>query len=124
MLFRSYGWYSGAAFVASQPSPDNESRLASLAKLDRIVRLIVNLEKGVQVNILEAKNQLSRLIKAAAAGEEVIIASNGTPVVRLVPVQPKTGLTGRGILKRYVGSIDAAFATDVEAEVARGFHGI
>ena len=91
--------------------------------LVRIVRLIVILEKGVQVNILEAKNQLSRLIKAAAAGEEVIIASNGTPAVRLVPVQPKTGLTGRGVLKRYAGSIDAAFAADVEPDVARNFHG-
>ena len=77
----------------------------------------------MQVNILEAKNQLSRLIKAAAAGEEVIIASNGTPAVRLVPVQPKTGLTGRGVLKRYAGSIDAAFAADVEPDVARNFHG-
>ena len=91
--------------------------------LVRIVRLIVILEKGVQVNILEAKNQLSCLIKAAAAGEEVIIASNGTPAVRLVPVQPKTGLTGRGVLKRYAGSIDAAFAADVEPDVARNFHG-
>ena len=91
--------------------------------LVRIVGLIVILEKGVQVNILEAKNQLSRLIKAAAAGEEVIIASNGTPAVRLVPVQPKTGLTGRGVLKRYAGSIDAAFAADVEPDVARNFHG-
>jgi|LNAP01.1.fsa_nt_gb prevent-host-death family protein len=41
----------------------------------------------MQVNILEAKNQLSKLVKAALAGEEVIIARNGTPVVRLVKAQ-------------------------------------
>jgi prevent-host-death family protein len=35
--------------------------------------------------MLEAKNQLSRLVKAALAGEEVIIASHGQPRVRLVP---------------------------------------
>ncbi len=37
------------------------------------------------VNILEAKNRLSKLIKAAQAGEEVVIANRGEPVVRLVP---------------------------------------
>jgi prevent-host-death family protein len=40
----------------------------------------------MQVNMLEAKNQLSRLVKAALAGEEVIIANNGVPAVRLVTV--------------------------------------
>jgi prevent-host-death family protein len=39
-----------------------------------------------QVNILEAKNQLSKLIKAAQAGEEVIIANRGAAVARLVAV--------------------------------------
>lgn len=42
----------------------------------------------MQVNILEAKNRLSQLIKAARAGEEVIIANRGEPVVRLVPAGP------------------------------------
>lgn len=40
----------------------------------------------MQVNMLEAKNQLSRLVKAAQAGEEVIIANHGVPVARLQPV--------------------------------------
>ena len=40
----------------------------------------------MQVNILEAKNRLSQLIKAARAGEEVVIANRGEPVARLVPV--------------------------------------
>lgn len=39
----------------------------------------------MQVNILEAKNRLSQLIKSAQAGEEVVIANRGEPVVRLVP---------------------------------------
>ena len=38
------------------------------------------------VNVLEARNTLSRLIRAAAAGEDVVIANRGVPVVRLVPV--------------------------------------
>lgn len=42
----------------------------------------------MKVNILEAKNQLSRLIKSAQTGEEVIIANRGEPVAQLVPVKP------------------------------------
>jgi len=40
----------------------------------------------MQVNMLEAKNQLSRLVRAAQAGEEVVIAQRGIPAVKLVPV--------------------------------------
>lgn len=39
----------------------------------------------MQVNILEARNQFSRLIRIAQSGEEVIIANRGEPVARLVP---------------------------------------
>jgi prevent-host-death family protein len=42
----------------------------------------------VQVNILEAKNRLSQLVKAVQAGEEVVIANRGEPVARLVPAGP------------------------------------
>jgi len=38
-----------------------------------------------QVNIHEAKTQLSRLI---AEGEEIVIARYGEPVARLVPINP------------------------------------
>ena len=39
----------------------------------------------VQVNVHEAKTQLSRLLMRVAAGEEILIAKAGTPVARLVP---------------------------------------
>jgi prevent-host-death family protein len=42
-----------------------------------------------QVNMLEAKNQLSKLVKAVVAGEDVVIASNGVPMVRLVPIKTR-----------------------------------
>lgn len=41
----------------------------------------------MQTNILDAKNRLSQLIKAAQAGEDVVIANRGEPVARLVPVR-------------------------------------
>lgn len=40
----------------------------------------------MQVNMLEAKNRLSELVKAAQAGEDVLIANRGVPVARLLPI--------------------------------------
>jgi prevent-host-death family protein len=38
------------------------------------------------VNMHQAKSSLSRLVEKAMAGEEIIIARNGEPLVKLVPV--------------------------------------
>jgi len=38
------------------------------------------------INVHAAKTQLSRLLDAVAAGEEIIIAKAGKPVARLVPI--------------------------------------
>ena len=43
----------------------------------------------VVVNVHEAKTQLSRLLARAEAGEEVVIARRGKPVVRLVACKPR-----------------------------------
>ena len=37
------------------------------------------------VNVHEAKTHLSRLLDEALAGEDIVIARAGTPLVRLVP---------------------------------------
>ena len=42
------------------------------------------------VNIHEAKTHLSRLVRRVQAGEEIVIARGGTPIARLVPVEPAT----------------------------------
>jgi prevent-host-death family protein len=41
----------------------------------------------VQINIAEAKAKLSSLLDRALAGEEVVIARAGKPLVRLTPVE-------------------------------------
>ena len=41
----------------------------------------------MQMNVHAAKSHLSRLIAAAEAGEDVIIARKGRPAVRLVPIK-------------------------------------
>ena len=55
----------------------------------------------MQVNILDAKNRLSELIKSAQAGNDVVIANRGEPVVRLVPTQ------AGDVLKAVPGSASA-----------------
>jgi prevent-host-death family protein len=41
------------------------------------------------VSVHEAKTHLSRLLKRVEAGEEVVIARDGDPIARLVPIGPK-----------------------------------
>lgn len=53
----------------------------------------------MQINMLEAKNQLSRLVKAALDGEEIIIANNGKPLVRLAPLEARRFNRRPGSLK-------------------------
>ncbi len=53
-------------------------------------------------NIYEAKSSFSSLVERAAAGEEVIIAKAGKPLVKMVPVgdeeAPKKRLLGQNVL--------------------------
>ncbi len=45
----------------------------------------------MNVNVLDAKTNLSKLIQRALNGEDIVLARNGTPAVRLVPIsKPKT----------------------------------
>ena len=86
----------------------------------------------MQVNILEAKNRLSQLIKSVQAGEEVIIANRGEPVARLVAADRKAARDeqkgkGHAILewlaanplpeyaRRSAAEIDAAIRDEREA---------
>jgi len=47
--------------------------------------------KPVQVNLYEAKTQLSSLVERAAKGEEIVIAKAGKPMAKLVsvPLEPQ-----------------------------------
>lgn len=69
-------------------------------------------------NVHAAKTQLSKLIEKACAGEEVVIARNNEPVVKLVPVQPRSKRQ-RGSLKGQVVVYDSFFdpLPDEELEV-------
>ena len=49
------------------------------------------MKKKVPFNVAEAKAQFSDLVRKALAGEEVIIAKDNKPLLKLVPLEPVTG---------------------------------
>jgi len=86
------------------PHPGTESE----AMLTKLVKL---LDDGGEVgsmasfNIYEAKTSLSKLVEQAVAGEEVIIAKAGKPMVRMVPFEAerKSGSIKRDWGKNLLG---------------------
>lgn len=75
------------------------------------------------INMLEAKSSLSRLVKAIEEGseEEIIIARNGRPAARLVPIRPASAGQRIGIAK---GLFTVPETIDADNEkIARQFSG-
>lgn len=75
------------------------------------------------VNMLQAKTSLSRLVEAIEQGEEreIIIARNGRPAARLVPIQAAPVGQRLGIAK---GKFEVPDSIDAHNdEVARLFMG-
>jgi prevent-host-death family protein len=76
------------------------------------------------VNMLDAKSRLSRLVQAVESGEEeeIVIARNGKPAARLVPIAAKPDVSKRiGIAKgKFVVPDDIDGCND---EIAKLFYG-
>ncbi len=68
-----------------------------------------------QVTIHAAKTNLSKLIEAALAGEEIVIAKGSKPVIRLVPVT--RGAFRIGLLEGQLGTGPDFFEPMDEAEL-------
>jgi prevent-host-death family protein len=68
------------------------------------------------VNMHEAKTHLSRLVEEAAAGEEIVIARAGKPLVRLVAIAANDGPRKLGALAGKVKETNDAWAADPEIE--------
>ncbi len=79
---------------------------------------------ATQVNMLEAKSQLSRLVKAAIAGEDVVIASNGVPMVRIVPVRARTKTRKPGAWTRLPAAAPDWDATETNRQIADELAGV
>jgi len=73
-------------------------------------------------NIHEAKTQFSRLVDAAAAGEEMIIAKAGVPAAKLGPITQAKPVRKFGLLKGKI-SISDDFDAPLPSEVIADFEG-
>ena len=73
------------------------------------------------VNMHQAKSSLSRLVECALAGEEIVIARNGEPLVKLVPMpkERKLRVPGRGKGKIWI-SPDFEFTDEEIKELFEG----
>lgn len=73
-----------------------------------------------RVNIHEAKTNLSKLIERVERGAEIVIARNGRPVAKLVPVREEFPITGIGSLEGQVEILPGFERAD--DEIARDFY--
>ncbi len=76
----------------------------------------------MQVNIHDAKTHFSKLINQALTGEDVIIARDGKPIVRLVPyaeeIQTRRGGQFKGLIQ-----ISEDFDAPLPDELLKQFYG-
>jgi prevent-host-death family protein len=70
----------------------------------------------MQVNIHEAKTQLSRVLQKVAEGEEITIARAGVPVAKLIAVVPEKKKRALGIDRGKIWISPDFDAPDAELE--------
>jgi prevent-host-death family protein len=78
-----------------------------------------------QVNLYDAKTDLSALVEEAAAGEEIVIAKNGKPKARLVALvaePPKVRKPEFGFWNHYGWKLADNF-NDPDPEIEAMFYG-
>jgi prevent-host-death family protein len=73
----------------------------------------------IQINIAEAKARLSELVARAEAGEEVVIARGGKPVVALTPrAAPAAAPRRLGVWEAYGADLPADLFVGPDPEIA------
>jgi len=75
-----------------------------------------------QVNIHQAKTELSKLVERAESGEEIIIARAGKPAAKLVPLARVRGQRRLGLLDGKF-KIPDDFNAPLPASLIRAFEG-
>jgi prevent-host-death family protein len=73
------------------------------------------------VNMHEAKTSLSRLVERALAGEEIVIARNGKPLVKLVPVETEKKPRVPGLYKGKIWAAPDCFDPMTEEDLAEWY---
>ncbi len=77
------------------------------------------------VNMLEAKSTLSKLVEAVETGaeQEIIIARNGRPAARLVPLDTGPRKVRLGLARDKYPDFDFEAFDAMDAEIERLFYG-
>lgn len=74
-----------------------------------------------QVNVYDAKTNLSRLLERVELGEQIVIARNGKPVVELIPYARHPGRARAAFQGSMKGLIDMSRFDEADEEIAREF---
>ncbi|PCE14489.1 hypothetical protein AUC47_02575 [Microbacterium sp. SZ1] len=74
-------------------------------------------------NVLDARNNLSRLIAESESGEDVVITRRGTPVARIVPVGPVDVVQSGRLLVEWIDSAPlpprlSRLSRDIDSQIA------
>ena len=75
-----------------------------------------------QVNIHEAKTNLSKLLEEVRSGEEIIISKAGLPIAKLVPILPGRGKRKLGLMKGTI-TISPDFESPLPSDLLDVFEG-
>ena len=76
----------------------------------------------MEVNVHEAKTQLSRLLKRVTDGEEIIISRAGVPVAKLIAVAPLSGQRPLGSMEGQIYVADD-FDAPLPPDILASFYG-
>jgi prevent-host-death family protein len=66
---------------------------------------------GMRIPLIEAKEQLSELVRRAESGDDVVLTRHGRPVVRLVPIATRPSAEERRRVLEEVWQAGRAAAT-------------
>lgn len=81
----------------------------------------------IKMNIHEAKTNFSKLVEAALAGEEVIIARSGVPILKLLKLEDgnlklRNGFgKGKGLIPQFTEEEWAALDEEIRADFKEPF---
>ena len=77
-----------------------------------------------RVKMLDAKTHFSRLVKSLETGaeQEVVVARNGTPVVKIVLLHPKKRPRRLGLAEGKHPSMSLEEFNEMDEEIARTFN--
>jgi prevent-host-death family protein len=74
-------------------------------------------------NLYDAKTSLSSLVERAAGGEEIVIAKNGTPMARLVPLEKPKAARREFYNAMGITFISDDFDAPLPDDILSAFHG-